>query len=546
MMNKKGFTLVELLAVIAILAILILIALPNVMSLFNEAKANSFTTELKNIYKSAQQQWMRDSMFDTNERVYARYNNGNCANELKLSGRNNIEYYIKINKGGKVIEYYATDGTYQYSYKGNDLEVENIKDVKEISKITNGRLVSVSCTGGRVASPEPASANDYLMAGTSGGATSNYLRTTIKKENIEKITFTDSIEGHTPNGTDCWDVSSGRKGTVLLWATDTDNNGLYELTIGANGEVYASSGSYLFRNMINLKSINGIENLNTSKATEMDSMFRSCEKLESIDLSYFDTSNVTDMSYMFKGCHNLTNLDLSNFDTSEVTNMSAMFAECGKLKNVNLSSFNTSKVTNMSAMFEGQLVETYNVGNGAVVYYEIWGELTNLDLSNFDTSNVTRMDYMFSRQYKLRNINFGNWNTSKLENMNEMFQGCLNLETIDLSSFDTSKVKNMYRMFSLLLEVHADSETGYSMEGEVFYSISRSGVNQSNHPNMRVKTIYASDNFLTSSVTYSSEMFNFTPNLVGGSGTTYSEDHKDSTYAHIDGGPSNPGYFTRK
>ena len=37
-MNKKGFTLVELLAVITILAILILIALPNIMGLFNDAK----------------------------------------------------------------------------------------------------------------------------------------------------------------------------------------------------------------------------------------------------------------------------------------------------------------------------------------------------------------------------------------------------------------------------------------------------------------------------------------------------------------------------
>ncbi|MCI7083376.1 MAG: prepilin-type N-terminal cleavage/methylation domain-containing protein, partial [Tenericutes bacterium] len=33
-MNKKGFTLVELLAVIAILAILVIIALPNVLSMF--------------------------------------------------------------------------------------------------------------------------------------------------------------------------------------------------------------------------------------------------------------------------------------------------------------------------------------------------------------------------------------------------------------------------------------------------------------------------------------------------------------------------------
>lgn len=38
MENKKGFTLVELLAVIAILAILVILAIPNVMSMYIDAK----------------------------------------------------------------------------------------------------------------------------------------------------------------------------------------------------------------------------------------------------------------------------------------------------------------------------------------------------------------------------------------------------------------------------------------------------------------------------------------------------------------------------
>ena len=50
-MKKKGFTLVELLAVIAILEILTIITLPNIVSMFNEAKKNSFTTEIKELFK---------------------------------------------------------------------------------------------------------------------------------------------------------------------------------------------------------------------------------------------------------------------------------------------------------------------------------------------------------------------------------------------------------------------------------------------------------------------------------------------------------------
>jgi hypothetical protein len=41
-------------------------------------------------------------------------------------------------------------------------------------------------------------------------------------------------------------------------------------------------------------------------------------------------------------------------------------------------------------------------------------------------------------------------------------------------------------------------------------------------------------------------MFTGCTNLVGGNGTVYDANHVDHTYAHIDGGTSNPGYFTDK
>ena len=43
MKNRKGFTLVELLAVIAILAILVIIALPNVLNMYKKANLNHGT-----------------------------------------------------------------------------------------------------------------------------------------------------------------------------------------------------------------------------------------------------------------------------------------------------------------------------------------------------------------------------------------------------------------------------------------------------------------------------------------------------------------------
>ena len=41
-------------------------------------------------------------------------------------------------------------------------------------------------------------------------------------------------------------------------------------------------------------------------------------------------------------------------------------------------------------------------------------------------------------------------------------------------------------------------------------------------------------------------MFALCNSLVGGQGTTYDEGHVDGVYAHIDGGPSNPGYLSKR
>ncbi len=63
---------------------------------------------------------------------------------------------------------------------------------------------------------------------------------------------------------------------------------------------------------------------------------------------------------------------------------------------------------------------------------------------------------------------------------------------------------------------------------------------------VNLKTIYVSDKFNIDKVTNSKFMFSNCANLVGGSGTKYNSSYVDKTYARIDGGTSNPGYFTAK
>lgn len=103
--------------------------------------------------------------------------------------------------------------------------------------------------------------------------------------------------------------------------------------------------------------------------------------------------------------------------------------------------------------------------------------------------------------------------TSAVTNMKFMFYNCRGLTSLDVSSFNTEKVTDVDYMFAYC---------------------------------RRLKTIYASSLFTTNAVNSSGNVFTNCTSLVGGAGTTYDAYHRDKTYARIDGGTSNPGYFTAK
>ncbi len=247
--------------------------------------------------------------------------------------------------------------------------------------------------------------------------------------------------------------------------------------------------------MANLQSIMGLNYLNTKDVTTMSHMFGICKSLTALDLSTFNTKKVKNMSYMFCFCGSLTTLNLMGFNTSNVTDMTSMFWSCVSLKSLDLSSFNTSNVKNMWCMFED------------------CESLTALDLSGFNTSKLSHMNAMFSGCKSLTSVNLTSFNTSNVKQTTSMFSGCESLTTLDLSGFNTSKIWRVYEMFK--------------------------GCNH-------LETIYVGNDWSTDSVTVSDNLFYGCTNLVGGQGTTYDENHVDVAYAHIDGGPSNPGYLTRK
>ena len=123
-MNKRGFTLVELLAVIAIMALVILIAIPNVIEGINGARKENFANEVTTIMSSAKAQYNMDKGRSkvkyeviSGKRVAAYCQNWNaegeteCNDENTLSNSNNskFKYRIELNVDGEIQNMYLTD-----------------------------------------------------------------------------------------------------------------------------------------------------------------------------------------------------------------------------------------------------------------------------------------------------------------------------------------------------------------------------------------------------------------------------------------------------
>ena len=104
-MNKKGFTLVELLAVIAILAILVIIALPNVLKMFNDSKKNSFLTEAKTVYSEVSKKYISESM-KGNKLTYV---SSEDDTKLDMTGKS-LKYCVLLNADGSVKSMKVSNG----------------------------------------------------------------------------------------------------------------------------------------------------------------------------------------------------------------------------------------------------------------------------------------------------------------------------------------------------------------------------------------------------------------------------------------------------
>ena len=236
-------------------------------------------------------------------------------------------------------------------------------------------------------------------------------------------------------------VFDNATGTLTFRYKGAKPEGAYDLNVGATEPgwsthkkeitkvVFATSFAnarptscyYWFYECENLTNIEGIENLNTEKVTNMALMFAHCFGLTSLDVTKFNTANVTTLMSMFARCSGLKSLDVTNFDTKNVKDMYNMFNSC-TLKSLDLTNFNTANVTAMDNMFKG------------------CSALTSLDLTNFNTAEVTNMNHMFFGCSALKTIYASDkFVTTKVKADENMFYGCKSLK-----GYEDSKVDHNY------------------------------------------------------------------------------------------------------
>ena len=347
------------------------------------------------------------------------------------------------------------------------------------------------------------------MVAQKAASSSKYIAT--YESSTQTLTFKKNV-GETLPSNSAWVED---KMTVATINNNIGNGTIVHIVFDKSFRTYTpTSLNRFFYNLTKLKTITGLEYLNTENVTDMGYMFYGCSALTSLDVTHFNTAKVTNMSYMFSSCVALTSLDVTKFNTANVTDMSGMFSGCKTLTSLDVSKFNTVNVTNMSYMFS-------------------MCKLTSLDVSKFNTVNVTNMNYMFVRCSRLTSLDVTNFNTEKVTNMRGMFFGCVALTSLDVTKFNTEKVTIMGGMFSGCKALTSLDVTKFNTEKVTIMGGMFSGC-------QALTTIYASDKFVTGQVTDGSNMFSNCTNLKGFIDCKNNSDKTDHTYANY-----KTGYFTK-
>ncbi|MBO4590804.1 MAG: BspA family leucine-rich repeat surface protein [Bacteroidaceae bacterium] len=454
----------------------------------------------------------------------------------------------------------VTDTRYMF-YNCSALTTIYVSDDWDVSQAHSSGNMFEGCAKLKGGSGTPYDANHvdktYAIIDGTNGLPGYFSYKPYVVYNSSTTTLTFRCDGnhlnHTAETEIVYDLNTGSN--VPAWLIDDTNASVTKVVFDCSFVLVQPTSVYRwFSGMVKLTTIEGMQYLYTGNATSMFYLFYDCKKLTTLDLSSWNTSKVTSMRSMFNGCTNLKTIYVSDsWSTAAVENSESMFYRCTSLVGQNGTTYDANNIEAGYAIADGLGGRPGYLSYKPYVVYDdntktltfrcdgsqsthTAGSETVYDLPSADDGvpGYTIKGFtkaVFDPTFKnARPTSTKNWfigcnslteiegleylNTSEVTNMNCMFAGCTSLTSLDLSSWDTGKVTNMGEMFNICRSL---------------------------------QTIYVGDGWSIAALTPENQtMFNGCSSLTGGAGTSYATAGITvATYAHIDGGTSNPGYFTK-
>lgn len=361
----------------------------------------------------------------------------------------------------------------------------------------------------------------------------NVLQNLIRQHNIKEI----DVDSAPPS------TSVTSIGSTNLFASKDDcyiiDNTLH-IYNPEGGKVIAPVNSNRLFSDLTINNLD-LKGLDTTQVENAESMFENDYYLTKLNISSFNTSKIKNIKSMFEKCTNLPSIDISHFDTSNVETMENLFYYCNKAKTIDVSGLTTSKVTTMTGMFSG------------------CQSLQSIDFSSFDTTNVVSFYNMFADCSSVSIFDLTSFKTTNVKDIRWMFAYTSPQKIKGLETWDLPKVTSLRCTFyrATMSELHLpklynvdDMNNAFSFNPNL-KTIDLSTIRFRNKIDWTeafrhctsLSKINVSKDFTSTSM-QTENAFNDCTSLVGEAGTKYDPTFIDSTGARIDGGSSNPGYFT--
>lgn len=483
MKSKKGFTLVELLAVIVILAIIMIIAIPSVLQIMyvsNKKNFENYLTRLNNETMKVVAEERLNGTF-TESRIY------NIEKELGLSSTGDFKgYTLVVPKSDKV---YITLYNKQFAFVAREYNKSNLKKIELVDKVDRNKLTPeylcsqveecTECTylaideeGNEtinVITPEKHEYDALLQTGYEWKNTMNKL---VPIAQITEIRYSDTVPETKQTvslNTSNVPVYMWNEGNIIYYSSEAEkiylnsnSNEMFKDLINCTridtdkfrfDEV--TEASYMFYNDQNLLSLD-TTNWNFKNIVNLGRAFSNLKKIEKLDVSNWNAKIIKNINYIFAGDVNLKGtLDFSKWSFTSLEQMAYTFSECENIEYVILPKTNT-KIVSLSGTWNYckklkhiTNLETFDVSHVKLfnLTFKLCNSIDEINMSNWNMPNVTDMDWTFQQCFLVKELDFSGFNFSKLTKFNGMFYSTTNLERVIFKNKDFSNVKSMSNTF---------------------------------------------------------------------------------------------------